>query len=113
MKNFKNGLSKTVAPLYFADTYGFAIRKPLRMVYQTTGMVEPYPNTPSRGVTRDRIKRGVAKLLEKFIKDNTYGFAIRGHRIKRGVAKLLEKFIKDNTYGFAIRGHRIKRGVAL
>ena len=60
-----------------------------------------------------RIKRGVAKLLEKFIKDNTYGFAIRGHRIKRGVAKLLEKFIKDNTYGFAIRGHRIKRGVAL
>ncbi len=35
------------------------------------------------------------------------------YRIKRGVAKLLEKFIKDNTYGFAIRGHRIKRGVAL
>ena len=59
------------------------------------------------------IKRGVAKLLEKFIKDNTYGEAIRGHRIKRGVAKLLEKFIKDNTYGEAIRGHRIKRGVAL
>ena len=27
---------------------------------KTTGMVEPYPNTPSRGVTRDRIKRGVA-----------------------------------------------------
>jgi hypothetical protein len=26
MKNFKKVLSKTVAPLYFADTYGFAIR---------------------------------------------------------------------------------------
>jgi len=51
---------KTVAPLYFADTYGGAIRKPLRKVYQTTGMVEPYPNTPSRGVTQDRINRGVA-----------------------------------------------------
>ena len=35
------------------------------------------------------------------------------HHVKRGVAKLLEKFIKFNTYGFAIRGHRIKRGVAL
>ncbi len=117
MKNFKKVLSKTVAPLYFADTYGFAIRKPLRKVYQ--------------------------KLLEKFIKFNTYGFAIRGHcvnrsfgfqttgmqripehhvnrgiglrghHIKRGVAKLLEKFINDNTYGWAIRGHRITRGVAL
>ncbi len=25
MKNFRKVLSKTVAPLYFADTYGFAI----------------------------------------------------------------------------------------
>ena len=26
MKTFRKVLSKTVAPLYFADTYGFAIR---------------------------------------------------------------------------------------
>ncbi len=64
-------------------------------------------------IPEHRIKRGVAKLLEKFNKYNTYGEAIRGHRIKRGVAKLLEKFNKYNTYGEAIRGHRIKRGVAL
>ncbi len=69
------GYRKTVAPLYFADTYGEAIRKPLRKVYQKllrqftprTRMASPYVDTPSRsqsvsktGVTRDRIKRGVA-----------------------------------------------------
>ena len=56
MKNFKKVLSKTVASVYTAHTYGFAIRKTLGKFYQTTGMVEPYPNTPSRGVTRDGIK---------------------------------------------------------
>jgi hypothetical protein len=61
MRNFEKFLSKTVAPLYFADTHGSAIPE-------------------------HHIKRGVAKLLEKFIKYNTYGFAIRGHHIKRGVA---------------------------
>ncbi len=78
MKNFRKVLSKTVALLYFADTYGSAIRG-------------------------HRIKRGVAKLLEKFIKDNTYGFAIR---------KPLRK-VYQTTGMQSIPGHRIKRGVAL
>ncbi|VVB97769.1 Uncharacterised protein [uncultured archaeon] len=52
------------------------------------------------------------KLYESLIKRRGM-LGIPLYRIKRGVAKLLEKFIKFNTYGFAIRGHRIKRGVAL
>jgi len=50
-----------------------------------------------------RIKRGVAKLLEKFIKFNTYGFAIR---------KPLRK-VYQTTGMQSIPEHRIKRGVAL
>ncbi len=64
---------KTVVPLYFADTYGFAIC-------------------------------GYRKTVAPIYFADTYGFAICGYRIKRGVAKLLEKFIKFNTYGSAIRG---------
>jgi hypothetical protein len=62
MKNFRKVLSKTVAPLYFADTYGFAIRKPLRKVYQTTGM---------QSIPEHHVNRGIG---------------LRGYRIKRGVA---------------------------
>ncbi len=80
MKNFRKVLSKTVAPLYFADTYGEAIRKPLIKVYQ--------------------------KFLEKFIKFNTYGSAIRGHCVNRS-------FGFQTTGMQSIPGHRIKRGAAL
>jgi hypothetical protein len=74
MKNFMNALSKTVAsvytahtysfairgyrktvaPLYFADTYGFAIRGHCvnrSFGFQTTGM---------QSIPEHRIKRGVA-----------------------------------------------------
>ncbi len=80
------GHRKTVAPLYFADTYGEAIRKPLRKVYQKllrqftprTRMALPYVDTPSRGVTRDRIKRGVAF--------QTTGMrSIPEHHVNRGI----------------------------
>ncbi len=83
MKNFKKVLSKTVAPLYFADTYAhrhtYTFKKGLSKRFETFSKVEgyakhtptlrkpkfrfsndgygvPYPNTPSRGVTRDVIK---------------------------------------------------------
>ncbi len=58
------------------------------------------------GIPLYRIKRGVAKLLEKFIKDNTYGFAIRGHCVNRS-------FGFQTTGMQSIPEHRIKRGVAL
>jgi len=116
MKNFRKVLSKTVAPLYFADTYGFAIRKPLRKVYQKTlgkfyqtrGMLRIPQHCASRSIGFQTT--GMQGIPEHHV---NRGIGLRGYLIKRGVAKLLEKFIKDNTYGFAIRGHRIKRGVAL
>ncbi len=59
MKNFKKVLSKTVAPLYFADTYAhrhtWILRKP-KFRFSNDGYGAPYPDTPSRGVTRDVIK---------------------------------------------------------
>ena len=59
MKNFRKVLSKTVASVCIAHTYGFAIRgylikgvaKTLGKFYQTTGM---------RSIPEHRIKRGVA-----------------------------------------------------
>jgi hypothetical protein len=63
---------------------------------------------------RQFIKRGVAKLLEKFIKDNTYGFAIRKPLRKvyqtTGMQSIPEHHVNR---GIGLRGHRIKRGVAL
>ncbi len=86
MKNFKKFLSKTVAPLYFADTYahrrtqtfkkglsneGYAKHTPTprkpgyrftwiphkaRCRFSNDGYGAPYPDTPSRCVTRDVIK---------------------------------------------------------
>jgi len=122
MKNFKKVFSKTVAPLYLADTYGFAIRKPLRKVYQTRGMQSipqhcvnrsfglrgyrtndgygaPYPDTPSRGVTRDRIKRGVAF--------QTTGMqSIPEHHVNWGIG--------FQTTGMrSIPEHHVNRGVGL
>ncbi|VVB95869.1 Uncharacterised protein [uncultured archaeon] len=90
-------------------------------VLSNEGVCCGYPNTPSRlrsmskiGVTRDRIKRGVAKLLEKFIKFNTYGFAIRKPLRKvyqtTGMQSIHEHHVNR---GIGLRGHRIKRGVAL
>ncbi|MDP2767287.1 MAG: hypothetical protein Q8O41_07550 [Candidatus Methanoperedens sp.] len=70
-KTFEKGLSKTVAPLYFADTYAHRhtwIPHKARCRFSNDGYGTPYPNTPSRGVTREGyakytlylIKRGVA-----------------------------------------------------
>ena len=76
MKNFEKVLSKTFEKGLSNDGYG-----------------APYPDTPSRGVTREgyaqhtlyRIKRGVAKTLGKFYQ--TRGMqSIPQHRVKRGVA---------------------------
>jgi hypothetical protein len=61
----------------------------------------------------ENFRKVLSKTVVSVYTAHTDGFAISGHRIKRGVAKLLEKFIKFNTYGSAIRGHRLKRGVAL
>ncbi len=58
-KTFKKGLSKTVAPLYFADTYAHRhtwIPHKARCRFSNDGYGAPYPDTPSRGVTRDVIK---------------------------------------------------------
>ncbi len=88
MKNFEKVLSKTVASVYNAQpsrqltpytrmpahghtwmrpqgaqplTYGFAIRKPLRKVYQTTGMQSIPEHHVNWGIgLRGFIKRGVA-----------------------------------------------------
>jgi len=66
------------------------------------------------GIPLYRIKRGVAKLLEKFTKDNTYGFAIRKPLRKvyqtTGMQRIPEHHVNR---GIGLRGHRIKRGVAL
>ncbi|MFA4934844.1 MAG: hypothetical protein WC568_03315, partial [Candidatus Methanoperedens sp.] len=59
MKNFKKVLSKTIAPLYFADTYAHRhtwIPDKARCRFSNDGYGVPYPNTPSRGVTRDVLK---------------------------------------------------------
>ena len=67
MKNFRKVLSrnfgkvpsKTVAPLYFADTYAHRhtwIQREPMFRFSNDGYGAPYPDTPSRGVTRDVIK---------------------------------------------------------
>ncbi len=46
MKNFKKGLSKTVAPLYFADTYAHRhtwIPHKARCRFSNDGYGAPYP----------------------------------------------------------------------
>ncbi len=65
MKNFKKVLSKTVASVYTAHTYGFAIRKPLRKVYQTTGMLR----IPEHHVNRGIGLRGHALPFAKRVED--------------------------------------------
>ncbi len=103
MKNFKKVLSKTFEKGLskrfetFSKVEGYAkhtptLRKP-KFRFSNDGYGAPYPDTPSRGVTREGyakhtlylIKRGVAKTLGKFYQ--TTGMrSIPEHRIKRGVA---------------------------
>ncbi len=61
MENFRKVLSKTVASVCTAHTHGFAIRKPLRKVYQMRGM----QSIPQHHVN--------------------WGIGLRGYRIKRGI----------------------------
>ncbi len=62
MKNFKKFLSKTVAPLYFADTYAHRhtwIPHKARCRFSNDGYGAPYPDTPSR--LRSMSKTGVTR----------------------------------------------------
>ncbi|VVB97004.1 Uncharacterised protein [uncultured archaeon] len=89
MKNFRKVSSKTVAPLYFADTYGSAIRKPLRKVYQKTlgkfyqtrGMLRIPQHCASRSFGFQTTS--MQSILEHHV---NRGIGLRGYRIKRGVA---------------------------
>ncbi|MFZ3058106.1 MAG: hypothetical protein WA102_00080, partial [Candidatus Methanoperedens sp.] len=79
-------------------TYGFAIRKPLRKVYQKT--LGKFNQKPSR----------------LFMGAYTYGFAIRGYCASRsfgfqttGMQSIPEHHVNR---GIGLRGHRVKRGVA-
>ncbi len=87
MKNFKKVLSKTVASVYTAHTYGEAIRKPLRKVYQ--------------------------KPLRRFTSQTRMPTGIRGYRIKRGVAFQMTgmQSIPEHhvNRGVGLRGHALPK----
>ncbi len=70
MKNFEKGLSKNFKKVLSNEGYAKhtpTLRKP-KFRFSNDGYGAPYPDTPSRGVTREgyakhtlyRIKRGVA-----------------------------------------------------
>ncbi len=58
MKNFRKGLSKNFKKVLSNEGYAKhtpTLRKP-KFRFSNDGYGVPYPNTPSRGVTRDVIK---------------------------------------------------------
>ena len=89
MVNFRKVSSKTVASVHIAHTYGFAIRKPLRKVYQKTlgkfyqtkGMLRIPQHCANRNFGFQTT--GMQSILEHHV---NRGIGLRGHRIKRGVA---------------------------
>jgi len=87
MKNFKKVLSKTVASVYTAHTYGFAIRKPLRKVNQ--------------------------KPLRRFTSQTRMPTGIRGYCVNRsfgfqttGMLRIPEHHVNR---GIGLRGHALPR----
>ncbi len=81
------------------NTYGFAIRKPLRKVYQK----------PLRRFTsQTRMPTGIRKPLRK-VYQTTGMRSIPEHHVNRGIG--LRGYCVNRSFG--LRGHRIKRGVAL
>jgi hypothetical protein len=84
MKNFKKVLSKTVVPLYFADTYAHRHTQTFKKGLSNEGYAKHTPTPRKPGYRFTWIPhKARCRFFETFSKDNTYAFGIRGHVLPR------------------------------